>query len=91
MDDTGPLSNFLAGGRSLKKNSPSRHRDHNDHVAWGGREHHWPAFNVADSAICVGIALLFLDMRRKPEESPTRETATKCKNTIAANSQASRG
>ena len=39
------------------------------YVAWGGREHHWPAFNIADSAICVGIALLFLDMRRKPEES----------------------
>jgi signal peptidase II len=32
------------------------------------RDHHWPAFNVADSAICIGIALLFLDMRRKPEE-----------------------
>jgi signal peptidase II len=29
--------------------------------------HHWPAFNVADSAICIGIALLFLDMRKKPE------------------------
>ncbi|MFZ2492683.1 MAG: signal peptidase II [Thermoanaerobaculia bacterium] len=37
------------------------------YLAWGGREHHWPAFNVADSAICIGIALLFLDMRRKPE------------------------
>jgi signal peptidase II len=40
------------------------------YVSWGGREHHWPAFNVADSAICIGIALLFLDMRRKPEEIP---------------------
>ena len=30
-------------------------------------QHHWPAFNVADSAICIGIALLFLDMRRKPD------------------------
>ena len=29
--------------------------------------HHWPAFNVADSAICIGIALLFFDMRKKPE------------------------
>jgi signal peptidase II len=37
------------------------------YVVIGGREHHWPAFNVADSAICIGIALLFLDMRRKPE------------------------
>ena len=32
--------------------------------------HHWPAFNVADSAICIGIGLLFLDMRKKPEEKP---------------------
>lgn len=39
------------------------------YVTIGGREHHWPAFNVADSAICIGIALLFLDMRKKPEES----------------------
>jgi signal peptidase II len=39
------------------------------YVNFGGREHHWPAFNVADSAICIGIGLLFLDMRRKPEEA----------------------
>ena len=38
------------------------------YVNWGGREHHWPAFNVADSAICIGITLLFLDMRRKPDD-----------------------
>lgn len=45
------------------------------YVNVGGRPHHWPAFNVADSAICVGIALLFLDMRRKPEpESLTSTT-----------------
>lgn len=25
-------------------------------------EHHWPAFNVADSAICVGVFLLAVDM-----------------------------
>ena len=31
------------------------------------RDHHWPAFNIADSAICIGIGLLFLDMRRKPQ------------------------
>ena len=38
-------------------------------LVWGGREHHWPAFNVADSAICVGIVLLFFDMRKKPVET----------------------
>ena len=40
------------------------------YVNVGGQPHHWPAFNVADSAICVGIALLFLDMRKKPETVP---------------------
>jgi len=38
------------------------------YLNWGGQPHHWPAFNVADSAICIGIGLLFLDMRKKPEE-----------------------
>ena len=38
------------------------------YVNFGGQTHHWPAFNVADSAICIGIALLFFDMRKKPEE-----------------------
>ena len=28
-------------------------------------QHHWPAFNVADSAICVGVALLLIDMWRQ--------------------------
>jgi len=32
------------------------------------RDHHWPAFNIADSAICIGICLLFLDMKKHPEE-----------------------
>jgi signal peptidase II len=29
-------------------------------VYW--KTHHWPAFNVADSAICVGVAMLALDL-----------------------------
>lgn len=29
-------------------------------VYW--RNHHWPAFNIADSLICVGVALVALDM-----------------------------
>lgn len=40
-------------------------------VFW--RSHHWPAFNVADSAITVGVALLLLEefLGRKPgEERP---------------------
>lgn len=29
----------------------------------------WPAFNVADSAICVGVALLFLDSFKQPKDA----------------------
>jgi signal peptidase II len=36
-------------------------------VYWG--RHHWPAFNVADSAICVGVALLALDMFREEKRA----------------------
>jgi signal peptidase II len=32
--------------------------------------HHWPAFNVADSAISVGVALLILDMLWHPQSDP---------------------
>lgn len=27
---------------------------------------YWPAFNVADSAICIGVACLFIDSFKKP-------------------------
>jgi len=33
---------------------------------------HWPAFNVADSSICIGVGLLLLDsFRRREPESAT--------------------
>jgi signal peptidase II len=28
------------------------------------KDHHWPVFNIADSAICVGAFLLFIDLVR---------------------------
>jgi signal peptidase II len=31
------------------------------YVSFGGREWHWPAFNLADSSIFVGVALLLFD------------------------------
>ena len=34
------------------------------------RGHHWPAFNLADSAICVGVGLLLLETVWQPAETP---------------------
>jgi signal peptidase II len=40
-------------------------------VYW--KSYHWPAFNVADSAICVGVFFLAIDMMR--EESRQKKLA----------------
>lgn len=38
--------------------------------------HHWPAFNVADSAICIGVGLLVLDLLRpRPHARDARDAA----------------
>jgi signal peptidase II len=42
-------------------------------VYW--KTYHWPAFNVADSAICVGVFLLAIDMLR--EENRQKKAAVK--------------
>ena len=33
------------------------------------RDHHWPAFNVADSAICCGVALYILATGRRSQSA----------------------
>ena len=38
------------------------------HVYW--RQHQWPDFNVADSAITIGVTLLVLDILRSPGQEP---------------------
>lgn len=39
-----------------------------DFIEWYIRTYHWPTFNVADSAISVGVVLLVVDMfLKKPE------------------------
>jgi signal peptidase II len=33
-----------------------------DFIVWHVGVHEWPAFNIADAALCVGVGLLVLDM-----------------------------
>ena len=40
--------------------------------------YHWPAFNVADSAITVGVVLLLLDSFRKPNGEPAASSRAGC-------------
>ena len=43
-----------------------------DFIVWHVKKHEWPAFNIADAALCVGVGLLMLDMLlTRPEKSTT--------------------
>jgi signal peptidase II len=49
-----------------------------DFVQLHARGHYWPAFNVADSAISVGVALLLWDglrSRRPRDDAPAQGLA----------------
>ena len=43
------------------------------------QRHHWPAFNVADSAITVGVTLLFIEMWREDRNKAAEDSASKTK------------
>jgi signal peptidase II len=45
-----------------------------DFVDFYWKTHHWPAFNVADSCISVGVCLLLLDIVRSPAETAKHDT-----------------
>lgn len=44
-----------------------------DFIVWHYHQYHWPTFNMADSAICIGAGLLIADMlflqRKKPGQT----------------------
>jgi len=43
-----------------------------DFIVWHVKEHEWPAFNIADAALCIGVGLMVLDMvRPRPAAAST--------------------
>ncbi len=41
-----------------------------DFIVWHVKDHEWPAFNIADAALCIGVGLMVLDML-KPRPAAT--------------------
>jgi signal peptidase II len=46
-----------------------------DFVQWHAAGYYWPAFNIADSAICLGAGLLIFDSFRKPAVDASADVA----------------
>ena len=44
-----------------------------DFIDWFYGDYHWPTFNVADAAICLGVGLLILDMFVNRKDDPESE------------------
>jgi signal peptidase II len=42
-----------------------------DFIVWRYKQHEWPAFNVADAALVIGVGLMFIDMLKGHKVSPT--------------------
>jgi signal peptidase II len=65
---------LIAGGAVGNVIDRIRYGEVVDFIQWYVKSYYWPSFNVADSAISVGVGLLAIDMlfSKKPElkESP---------------------
>ena len=43
-----------------------------DFIVWHVKDHEWPAFNIADAALCIGVGLIVLDMVRARPAAPPK-------------------
>jgi signal peptidase II len=44
-----------------------------DFIVWHYKQHEWPAFNIADAALVVGVGIMALDMLLQPKPAPAAE------------------
>ena len=53
-----------------------------DFIVWNVEQHEWPAFNIADAALCIGVGLMVLDMiltrEAAADRSPERAVTRRC-------------
>jgi signal peptidase II len=42
-----------------------------DFIVWHIKDHEWPAFNIADAALCIGVGLMVLDMVKPQRAAPS--------------------
>jgi signal peptidase II len=47
-----------------------------DFIVWHYKQHEWPAFNIADAALCVGVGLMALDMFRPEKQASSDSQAS---------------
>jgi len=43
---------------------------------WDDKWHEWPAFNIADATLCVGVALIVIDVIRHRNDAPPEPAST---------------
>jgi signal peptidase II len=62
---------LIAGGAVGNLVDRLRYTEVVDFIQWYVKDYYWPSFNIADSAISVGVALLVVDMlfTKKHDES----------------------
>jgi signal peptidase II len=62
---------LIAGGAVGNLVDRVRYSEVVDFIQWYVKDYYWPSFNIADSAISIGVVLLFVDMlfTKKREES----------------------
>ncbi len=61
---------LIAGGAVGNVIDRLRYGEVVDFIQWHVKSYYWPTFNVADSAISVGVALLAIDMFLKSSTKP---------------------
>jgi signal peptidase II len=48
-----------------------------DFIVWKVDKAEWPAFNIADAALCIGVGLMVLDMFLSRERKPSKSSKSK--------------